>query len=637
MMNPFSRLLLVLALSADACRFCYGESERPRVRTKYGLVEGIRQNAGSEKVDSFLGIPYATPPVGELRFEKPLPAKPWKGAFNATIRPTPCMQSDFPLYEDIVLDYTHSSEDCLYYNVWRPTRSCPNDTDTCDAKLPVMVFIHGGGFQFGDSSLFVYDLSNLAVSTNIITVSFNYRLNFFGFLTTETADLPGNMGMWDQVLFLQWVKENIAYFGGDPDEVTVAGHSAGGVSAGMLAASPVTRGLFKRIIVQSGTPLTLLAGSTYYSPDKFYDVSHALGCHNGEQKKRDLDLPKTIKCLKKLNARKIIRTLLRLKLAERVFSPLEGDDFFPYDPLALDTWKNLHVKEVFAGSNLNEGTGFLHYVLKFHHDLLDNLKVDYRATITALLSLFADVPLVTGKKMTKAYFGGYEVKHSDQKVLELLSEMLGDIVFKCPTHLFAELAALQGVRTYRYLFAYRPSYSIFPKWFGVVHAEELPFALGSLIFSTDPSRASVATESLPRGFLGRSYTTNETAFMRQLMETWGSFVRRGKPSIPLTDDQWPRYSTSRQDIVQLMPFNYDTKLDKSQEKCELYRPFMIRKGSGKKPPLRIVSPGNTPSSSDGPSTTAVASSANCRERSVVTPLAACCLLVAARHLLATHP
>ncbi|KAH7946345.1 hypothetical protein HPB49_023406 [Dermacentor silvarum] len=633
-MGPISYRMLVLFSVHIFQLCCVDARERPVVKTNYGVVEGIRMNAGSEKVDSFLGIPYATPPVGELRFERPLPAKPWKGKYNASRKPTPCMQSDFPIYQDIVLDYTHSSEDCLYYNIWRPTRSCPNDTETCNAKLPVMVFIHGGGFQFGDSSLFVYDLSNLAVSANIITVSFNYRLNFFGFLTTETADLPGNMGMWDQVLFLKWINENIAHFGGDPSEVTVAGHSAGGVSAGLLAASPTTKGLIKRIIMQSGTPLTLLAGSTYYSPDKFYDVSRTLGCHNGEAKKKDLDLPKTIKCLKKLNARKIIRALLRLNLGQRIFSPQEGDDFFPYDPLAIDTWKNIHVKEVFTGSNLNEGTGFLHYVLKYHHDLKDNLKVDYRATITAMLSLFADVPLVTGKKMTKAYFGGYEVKHNDQEVILLLSEMMGDIVFKCPTHLFAELTALQGLPSYRYLFAYRPTYSIFPKYFGVVHSEELPFALGSLIFSTDPTRASIATDSLPRGFLGRSYTTNETEFMRQLMGMWGSFVSTGKPSIPLRDDEWPSYTKTRQDILELMPFNYTIKLDKSQDKCELYRPFMIRKGAGKKPPLRIASPGNA-ASSGKPIPPAVASGANRKANNVATPLAACCLMIAVRHLFAT--
>ncbi|KAH9368391.1 hypothetical protein HPB48_012679 [Haemaphysalis longicornis] len=449
-MTSYRRQLLVLAAIGYALGLCDAANTRPVVRTNAGLVEGVRVDAGSEKVDAFLGVPYAAPPVGDLRFEKPVPAKPWKGKYNASAKPTPCTQGDFPLYEDIILDYTHSSEDCLYYNVWRPTRSCPDKGETCDAKLPVMVFIHGGAFQFGDSSLFLYDLSNFAGLANVVTVSFNYRLNFFGFLTSETPELPGNMGLWDQVLFLKWVKNNIANFGGDPDEITVAGHSAGGVSAGLLAASPATKGLIKRIIMQSGTPISLLAGSTYYSPDRFYDTSRALGCHNGEIKKENLDIPKTIKCLKRMKARKITRILHKLKLPERVFSLTEGDEFFPYDPLALDTWKNIHVKEVFAGSNLNEGTGFLHYVLKHHHDLKDNLKVDYRATITAMLSLFADVPLVTGRRMTKAYFGGYDVKHSDQRVIELLSEMMGDIVFKCPTHLFAELTATQGVPTYRY-------------------------------------------------------------------------------------------------------------------------------------------------------------------------------------------
>lgn len=119
------------------------------------------------------------------------------------------------------------------------------------------------------------------------------------------------------------------------------------------------------------------------------------------------------------------------------------------------------------------------------------------------------------------------------------------------------------------------------------------------------------------------------------MGTWGSFVSKGKPSIPLTDEQWPSYTNARQDIVQLMPFNYTIKLDKSQDKCELYRPFMIRKGAGKKPPLRIVSPGIAVSGGE-PISPAVASGAKCKSSdSVATTLAACCLLMAMRHLFAT--
>ncbi|KAM7315246.1 acetylcholinesterase-1 [Ixodes scapularis] len=214
-------------------------SEGPVVSTSAGVVSGQRFLISGKKVDAFYGVPYAKPPVGELRFMKPQPAEPWNGTYKATTKPTACKQLDLRFLKGVTLDNSGSTEDCLYLNVWRPANICRKEAK-CDRKLPVVVFIYGGGFQWGDSALLVYDAANFVALSDVVFVSFNHRLSLLGFLSVGTPDLPGNVGFWDQLLALKWVQKNIANFGGNPNDVTLGGHSAGAISAGLHAASPFT-------------------------------------------------------------------------------------------------------------------------------------------------------------------------------------------------------------------------------------------------------------------------------------------------------------------------------------------------------------------------------------------------------------
>ncbi|CAN7982510.1 unnamed protein product [Ixodes hexagonus] len=219
-------------------------------------------------VDAFYGVPYAKPPVGELRFRKPKPAEPWSGTYNATTKPAACSQLDIRFIKDVTLHYQNASEDCLYMNVWRPSGTC-RSAESCDGKLPVVIFIYGGGFQWGDSGLFLYDAANFVALSDVVFVSFNHRLGILGFLSVGTSDLPGNLGFWDQLLALKWVQQNIARFGGNPNDVTLAGHSAGAISAGLHAISQQSKGLFHRLIMQSATPLSLCSDILTKEPVDF--------------------------------------------------------------------------------------------------------------------------------------------------------------------------------------------------------------------------------------------------------------------------------------------------------------------------------------------------------------------------------
>jgi para-nitrobenzyl esterase len=234
----------VLLLSMTLTPRAYADTQ---VRIDSGVIEG---KAGPEAgIRAFLGIPFAAPPVGALRWREPQPVAPWAGVRSATkFGPRPMQGS---IYSDMVFRAKGPSEDCLYLNVWTPAKSA-------GAKLPVMVWIFGGGYHAGDTSEPRQDGGRLAAK-GVVVVSMNYRLGVFGFfshpeLTAESGrSASGNYGIMDQTAALRWVQRNIAAFGGDPSNVTIFGESAGSYSVSIQMATPTARGLFGKAIGESGS------------------------------------------------------------------------------------------------------------------------------------------------------------------------------------------------------------------------------------------------------------------------------------------------------------------------------------------------------------------------------------------------
>jgi len=224
-----------------------------RVTTANGILEST--SAPENGVRSFKGIPFAQPPVGDLRWRAPQPVKNWVGARNADQFGPRCMQHTAP-DDDYWFRSNGMSEDCLYLNVWTPAKSG-------NERLPVLVYIFGGGFQNGDGSEPRYDGGSMA-RHGMVAVSVNYRTNIFGFfahpeLTRKSAHhASGNYGLLDQVAALHWVRRNIAAFGGDPDHVTIAGESAGSISVSALMASPLSKDLMAAAIGESGAAFSTL-------------------------------------------------------------------------------------------------------------------------------------------------------------------------------------------------------------------------------------------------------------------------------------------------------------------------------------------------------------------------------------------
>jgi carboxylesterase type B len=269
----YKKLALTLSLSASVFSInCQADSPpctTGTIETTSGTVCGIEVEASNtgKTVDAFLGIPYAESTDGNNRWKPPIPKAPWQGTRRATQFGLFCPQP--PLFPLLVRP---SGEDCLSVNVWTP-----NDRPV-DANLPVMVFIHGGAFLVGGSGIPLYDGSYISATENVVFVSYNYRLGALGFLVSPR--LKGNYGFLDQQLALRWVQNNIKNWGGDPDKVTIFGHSAGAMSVGLhLASAPSSRNLFRAGIVH-GNPYSLPYKTRKEAKDIGKLFTSLLDCHS---------------------------------------------------------------------------------------------------------------------------------------------------------------------------------------------------------------------------------------------------------------------------------------------------------------------------------------------------------------------
>ena len=280
------------------------------------LDTGSVRGRTADGVGSWKGIPFAAPPVGPLRWRAPQPAAKWTGVREATEYSSDCMQKPFP--SDAAPLGTTPAEDCLYANVWKPAGA--------KGKLPVLVWIYGGGFVNGGASPPTYAGANMA-KKGIMFVSFNYRVGRFGTfalpqLTAQNADggRLGNYGIMDQVAALKWVQRNIAAFGGDPANVTVAGESAGGISVHALVTSPEARGLFNRGVVMSGGDARAFTGNTLADVEK-------IGGNFARTKGIDPAAPDALQRLRALSAEEVLDGLSMAGMGGRGGPPTNSGPF----------------------------------------------------------------------------------------------------------------------------------------------------------------------------------------------------------------------------------------------------------------------------------------------------------------------
>jgi len=342
------------------------------VETTSGLMRGFSRMVLEREVHVFYGVPFAKPPVGPLRFRKPLAIEPWHGILNATTLPNSCYQERYEYFpgfegEEMWNPNTNISEDCLYLNIWVPQKvrlrhkgSEPPPYPGNGNGMAMLVWIYGGGFMSGTATLDVYDADIMAVASNAIIASMQYRVGAFGFLYlnqhfSNSEEAPGNMGLWDQALALRWLRDNARAFGGDPDLITIFGESAGGSSVSLHLISPVTRGLVRRGILQSGT---LNAPWSYMTGEKANEVARVLvddcGCNSTMLQENP---GRVMACMRSVDAKTLSVQQWNSYWGILGFpsAPTIDGVFLPKDPLELVRDADFEETEILIGNNENEG------------------------------------------------------------------------------------------------------------------------------------------------------------------------------------------------------------------------------------------------------------------------------------------
>lgn len=472
-----------LALSAAA-----HAGDLTRVVIDTGAVRGT----SADGVVSFKGIPFAQPPVGDLRWRPPQPVKRWSGERDAKSYGADCMQDPFP--GDAAPLGVPPAEDCLYMNVWRPA------TGSSSEKLPVMVWIYGGGFVNGGSSPSVYDGSEFAKS-GVVLVSFNYRLGNFGFfahpaLATEQKDgMFGNYGIMDQVAALQWVKRNVAAFGGDPNNITIFGESAGGISVHILMTSPLSQNLFQKAIVQSGGGRPGLVGGRALSgtPDSGEARGLALAKKYGVEGTDAAALKK----LREVPAASLAKGLNLAGMGDQTYSGGPMTD----GKLVLGAPSALYAKGQGARVPLIVGA--------------TNMDIGFTQANT-LDELFASFGPNADK--ARAVYG------TDPKadVRYVAFKVGGDQMMVEPVRHIARLRTAQGLKVYQFRFSYVAE-SLRKQWPGAMHATDIPF-----FFNTVAAR------------YGKDLTPADAAAARAAHAYFIGFAKTGVPQAA-GQPEWPAY------------------------------------------------------------------------------------------------
>ena len=457
-----------------------------QVQTRDGPVRGVK-----DEVIAFKSIPYAAPPVGDLRWRPPTPPAPWTGVRDATRHGPQCTQpAGFgPRARSAASEVAPpTSEDCLTLNVWTPAHSAAE-------RLPVMVWLHGGAFTIGSGS---QRDGTLLARRGVVVVGVNYRLGALGFLAhpalskESQQNVSGNYGLLDQIAALRWVRDNISAFGGDPDNVTLIGQSAGSTSIGVMLVSPLARDLFDRVIMES-------LGGSFFGPkqrlrEPFYGMASA-----------EADGAAGVPDIAAFRALPADEVLKRLPSAPTIvrgvhYYPVIDGYVLPDEPDTLLGERRVTRVPVLIGHNADEGM--------FWASDAPKTLAEYHEYIRAWLP----------PEMFDATLARYPATTDDEARAAAL-KLTGDYRIGAPTTIVArKLATLTPVYMYRFT---RVSPSSRAMWGGAAHGTEVPYVFGSV---GDPARFEAADRAL-----------SDT-----IAAAWVRFAKTGDPNgagVP----RWPKY------------------------------------------------------------------------------------------------
>jgi para-nitrobenzyl esterase len=460
----------------------------------------------------YKGVPYAAPPVGDLRFAVPQPHKPWTEPLEAVAFSPICWQYPFGLFP---AKEPAGSEDCLYMNIWQPTAAAA-------AKKPVMLYIHGGGFVNGSADQELYYGERLAAYGDVLVVTFNYRLGPFGYFShpalRKGQNSGSNFGLYDQLAAMRWVKENIANFGGDPDNITLFGESAGGVSVSLWLLAPQARGMFQKAIVESG-PLVMLNTPQAQADQISMETAALLGCGP--------DAGDAAACLRALPPEiffeHVAHGFARRDSDDEISNESKRFSFQPSidgvlvedKPFALLA-RGQFPKDVPVVIGMNKDEASIFIMSK---------KLDTREQFSAALE--EDLELIRDRfGMDLDVDAMTELFNPDkyESPRQAYSSMFTDMGFVCPSRSMAETLAAAGAPVRMYLFTKSPDEKGMAKEWGAFHGAELPFVFGNF------------------SFLGLNFKSKDnTALSKDMIAMWSAFAHTGAPAAQGWPE-WPLYT-----------------------------------------------------------------------------------------------
>ncbi|EFN66414.1 Esterase FE4 [Camponotus floridanus] len=522
------RLLIVL-LSLNLAILVNSDETVPRVKTLSGALKGYYKiSQYGRKYEAYEGIPYASPPVGELRFKPPRPIPAWIGELPAMKFGSPCIQ--YAQSPSDLADNVEGAEDCLYLNIYVPIR---NKTEKI--SMPVLFWIHGGAFQLGSGT--IYGATYL-MDSDVILVTINYRLGPMGFLSTEDEVVPGNMGLKDQNMALRWVFQNIESFGGDPNGITLFGQSAGGASVQYHYLSPMSVGLFRGGMSFSGTAFDCWA-QTESSLEKTKKLSSLMGCPTTTS--RDM-----IDCLRYRPARDIVQATSEfMYFFYNPFTPfgpviekVNNDTAF-IDRTPVEIVNNGDVQDLPWVTSVVSQDG-LYPVAEFiaNNEALKQLNGNWDFLGPHFLDFYYTIPkekqVEIARIIKKHYF---DTKSIDQTTTKQLVQMAGDRFNVVDSEKAAQMQAkVNRNPVWYYYFAYRgkQSFSDFLSGttnnYGVSHGDDIFYILESPIVNT-------------------TTTQRDRDMQKVLIDYCVSFATNGIPNV--AGVKWSKLDPSKKEIQYL--------------------------------------------------------------------------------------
>lgn len=508
--------LLRLALLLIFQQLVAAQSANPVVLTEGGSIEGITVSSRhGKKVDAFLGIPYATPPVGNLRFKPPVKYPNFAGVFKALSKSKACIQFT-NLVDDVWIPRNEDcSEDCLYLNVWVP--------NPAPKGAAVIFFLHGGAFESGTANSNPFDGTFLPSEENVILVTANYRLSVLGFLMLDDTEAPGNVALMDQAMALQWIREHISKFGGDPEKVTIIGHSAGGRSAGYHLLIPSSDGLFRRVVLLSGTSTTTLPESgRIQATARGLKLAGIVGC--------DMDTTSEIvKCLRDVDIESLVNAVLQSNQMNFLpYGPVADGEYIPHSAKkAMKEELNSSI-DILLGTLSEDSSFWLEYFLKNAWD--SGVYTD--EDISSLLKASIGADKVLEAKIAKYVYTDWDDLKDEKKRRRQVADCATDYFYVCPLSYTANVAVENGNTVYHYQLRYRSKKSSLPKWMKMAHGDELNYLFGWPLNNS------------------KGFSEEDKEYSKTLMRYVSNFAKTGNPnSSPAEGINWPKYSKESQEYL----------------------------------------------------------------------------------------